>query len=96
MATQFSKEKAFKAVQIFGDSEMLIKALNSADNFNNFALNILLQRIQIILKEFDMADSFHILPDLNNLADAPANKACLLPQGFLSINGATNYFHPIP
>ena len=96
MATQFSKEKGYKSIQIFGDSEMLIKTLNSVDIFNNYALNIILQRIRIILKEFEMDESFHILQDLNNLVDALANKACLLQQGFLSINGATSYFHPIP
>ena len=61
MATQFAKEKGFKSVQIFGDSEMLIKDLNSDDNFNSFALDNILQRIRIIMKEFDMDESFHIL-----------------------------------
>ena len=75
---------------------MLIKAFNSVDSFNNYALNKSLQRIQNILKEFDTTASFHILWDLNNLVDALANKACLLPQGFLSINGESSYFHPIP
>ena len=96
MVTQIAKEKGYKSIQIFGDSEMLIKVLNSVDSFNNSALNIILKRIRIILKEFEMVESFHILRDLNNLADALANKACLLLQGFLSINGATSYFHPIP
>ena len=50
MATQLAKEKGFKSVLIFGDSEMLIKTLNSADSFNNYALNIILQRIRTILK----------------------------------------------
>lgn len=75
---------------------MLIKALNSADNLNNSTLNLILQRIRIILKGFDKSDSFHILRDLNNLADSLANKACLMPQGFLSINGEPSYFHHIP
>ena len=61
MATRFAKEKCFKSVQIFGDSEMLIKTLNSTKSFNNSSLNIILQRIRIILKEFDMVQSFHIL-----------------------------------
>ena len=87
MATQIAKEKGYKSVQIFGDSEMLIKVLNSVDNFNNSALNIIMKRIRIILKEFEMVESFHILWDLNNLADVLANKACLLPQGSLCING---------
>ena len=96
MAIQLVKEKGFKSVQIFGDYEMWIKALNSADNLNNYPLNIILQRIRIILKYFDKSDSFHILQDQNNLADALPNKACLMPQGFLSINAEPNYFHPIP
>ena len=95
-ASQISKEKGFKSLQIFSDSEMLIKALNSTDYFNNSALNNSLQRIQNVLKEFDMVISFHILWDLNNLADVLANKACLLPQGFLSINNEASFFHPIP
>ena len=96
MVSQIAKEKGFKSLQIFGNSEMLIKALNSDDYFNNYALNKYLQRIQNVLKEFDMVVSFHILRDLNNLTDDLANKACLLPQGFLIINDESNYFHPIP
>ena len=50
MASQFAKEKGYKSIQIFGNSEMLIKALNSADSLNNSSLNKSLQRIQNILK----------------------------------------------
>ena len=39
MACQISKEKGYKSIQIFGDSKLLIKALNSAELFNNSALN---------------------------------------------------------
>ena len=31
MAIQVAKEKGFKSIQVFGNSEMLIKALNSGD-----------------------------------------------------------------
>ena len=96
MAIQVAKENGFKSIQVFDDSEMLIKALNSDDCFNNSALNNSLQRIQNLLKEFYLVASFHVLRKLNNLAYALANKACLLPQGFLSINGEANYLHPIP
>ena len=96
MASQLAKEKGYKSIQIFGDSELLIKALNSADYFNNSALNKSLQRFHNILKEFDPVVSFHILWDLNNFADALANKACLLSEGILSINRESSYFHPIP
>ena len=83
-------------MQIFGDSKILIKALNSTDRINNSALNIILQRTKILLKGLDKANSFDILRDHNHLANDLANKACLLPQGFLSINGEDSYFHPIP
>ena len=87
LASHLVKEKGYKSVQIYGDSEMLIKALNSSNNLNNSALNSILQRIRIILKFFDKSDSFHILWGLNKSAYALENQACLLPQGFLSING---------
>ena len=96
MVIQVAKENAFKSIQVFDDSEMLIKALNSCDCFNNSSLNNSLQRIQNLLKEFDLVASFHILRKLNNLADALTNKSCLLPQGFLGINGKASYLHPIP
>ena len=40
-------EKGYKSVQIFGESEILIKALNSAERLNNSTLNIILQRTMI-------------------------------------------------
>ena len=95
-AIQLAKNKGYKSVQIFGDFEILIKALNSSDSLKNFAMIVTLQRIEIILKAFDKADSYHILWRLNTFVDGLANQACHLPQGFLSINGEPNYFYPIP
>ena len=43
-------KKGYKSMQIFGDSKILIKALNLADRINNSALNIILQRSMILLK----------------------------------------------
>ena len=95
-AIQLAKNKGYKSVQIFGDFEILIKDLNSFHSLKNSALIVTLQRIKIILKAFDKVDSFHILRGLNIYADALENQACLLPQGFLSINGESSYFNPIP
>ena len=96
MAIQLVKKNGFLLVQIYGNSEILIKALNSSDNPSNFALKIILQRIRDISECFVKFDSFHILRELNNSADVLANKACLLPQGFLSINEEPRHFHSIP
>ena len=73
MVIQVAKENVFKSIQVFDDSEMLIKALNSCDCFNNSSLNKSLQRIRHLLKEFVSVVSFHILRKLNNFVDALAN-----------------------
>ena len=96
MAIHLAKDHGFKYIHIFGDFEMLITILNSDHCFHNFALNNSLQRIHNLLKEMDSVISFHIPRNLNNLADVLPNKACLLPQGFLSINGGPNSLEPIP
>ena len=81
-ASQLAKNKGYKSVQIFGDSEILIKALNSSDSLNFFALIVTLQRIKRVLNFFDKADSYHILRGLNSSADDLANQACHLSQRF--------------
>ena len=95
LATQLAKDKGYKFVQIYGDFEILIKALNSSNGLKNSALIVILQRIKRVLKVFDKSGSFHILKGLNNSSDALANQACLLPQGSLNINGEPSYFNPI-
>ena len=95
-ACQIAKETRYKSIQIFGDSWLLIKLLNSEDHFNNPSLNKILQRIRNILNAFEKVTSFHILRELNNQVDSLANKACLLLQGNLCINGDSTTFHPLP
>ena len=61
MAIQLVKGKGFKSIKIFGDSEMLVKTLNTTVTFNNSLLNVILQRIKTTLKDFDSVESYHIL-----------------------------------
>ena len=96
MVCQIAKETRYKSIQFFGDSWLLIKLLNSEDHFNNPSLNKTLQRIQNILKAFERVTSFHILRELDKHADSLENKACLLLQGSLSINGDSITFHLLP
>ena len=44
-ACQLAKEVGFKSIQVFGDTELLIKMLNSNDLFNNSTLKLIPQRI---------------------------------------------------
>ena len=95
-ACQLGKEAGFMSIQVYGDSELLIKRLNSDGLFNNPALNLILQRTRNLMKEFENAEFFHILRELNGRADSLVNKGCLLAQGHLSLNGEFNVFQSIP
>ena len=95
-ACQIAKEFGFKSIQIFDDSELLIKTLNSAHQFYNPVLNNILQRVRHLFKDFGRFQSFHILLELNNSGDEMENKACLLAQGHLSMNGKSSCYHAIP
>ena len=75
---QIVKDIGYKTIHIFVDSELLIKVLNSEDHLSNPSLDRSLQRIQNILKAFDMVVAYHILWELNKQADYMANKACLM------------------
>ena len=96
MACQIEKDKGHQSLKIYDDSKMLIKVLNSANQLNNYALNQILLRIQTILRKFKGVESFHIIRDVNSLANNLENKACLLTQGTLCITGESSHFHPIP
>ena len=84
------------SIQAYGDSELLIKSLNSDGLFNNPALNLILQRICKVMKEFEKAEFFHILRELNGRADSLVSKGYLLSQGQLSLNGNSSIFQQIP
>ena len=94
-ACQLAKEAGFMSIQVYGDSGLLIKRLNLDGLFNNPALNLILQRIQNFKKEFEKAEFFHILQELNGRADSLASKGFLLAQGQLSHNGEFSKFQPI-
>ena len=95
-ACQLAKEVGFKCIQVFGDTELFIKMLNSNGLFNNSTLKLILQRIRNSMKDFKLVDSFHILIDFNGKADSLPSKSCLLAQGHLTLNGEIDIFQPIP
>ena len=95
-ACHIAKELGFKSIQIFGDLELLIKTLNSANHFYNSDLNNILQRVRNPFKYFERVQYFHILRELNNSEDNLANKSFQLAQGHLSINGKSSCYHSIP
>jgi hypothetical protein len=87
---------AYKEIQVFGDSEILIKILNSNDHFNNPAINKTLQRLRQVLQDFSSSLFFHILRGSNKEADAKVNMGCLLPLGAFNKNDEAPLWIPIP
>ena len=72
-ACQLAKAVGHNNIQIFGDLEIIIKVLNSATNFNNLSVNVTMQRLHFILIDCVFVTSYHILRDLNKLAEYKAN-----------------------
>ena len=95
-ACQLAKAAWHNNIQIFEDSEIIIKVLNSATKFNNLSLNVTMQRMHFILIDFVSVSSYHILRNLNKLAYYKANQGFLLPLGMLSLNEGPSSMHPIP
>jgi ribonuclease HI len=93
---QIARENGIKEIQIFGDSEILIKILNTNDHFNNPVINKTLQRLRQVLQDFSSSRFFHILRGSNKEADAKANMGCLMPLGALRKNDETPLWTPIP
>ena len=95
-ACQLAKAVGHNNIQIFGDSEIIIKVLNSNTKFNNLGLNVTMQRLHYILIDCASVTSYHILRDLNKLPNFKANPGCLLPPGMLSLNDGPCSMNPIP
>ena len=95
-ACHLAKNFGLKDIQIFEDSEVLIKLLNFESQFNNPSLDNILQRIRNFLKDFEKVSSFHILRELNKQSDYLANKARLLPLGSFSFNEEPCIMKPLP
>jgi ribonuclease HI len=95
-ACQLAHGNDEKDIQVFGDSEILIKILNTDDYFNNPVLNKTLQRLRKVTQNFTSISFYHILRSLNKEADERENRGCLLAQGELSKNDEEPVWYPIP
>lgn len=91
-ACQIAKDRGDKEFQAFGDSEILIKNLNTGKLFNNASLNKTLNRLKRVLLNFDSFKFLHILRSLNSEADLMANKRCTLGKGQLLINDESSFY----
>ena len=68
------KEKGLEEATVFGDSRLIIQALNGASQSRNLRLDRLVKRIKSLSKTFRRLELFHILHELNDLADQEADR----------------------
>eukprot|EP00253_Pinus_taeda_P005951 PITA_05951 len=90
-ACHIAREKSAKDIQVFGDSEILIKKLIREEYFNNVGLNKILDRLKTVLQNFDSCKFYHILRNSNKEADRMANLGSTLNKGILNVNGEILY-----
>jgi ribonuclease HI len=95
-ACQLARKRNPKEIVVFGDSELLIKALRKNKRFNDPALNKQMTRVIRLLKEIPSVQIFHILRELNSEADSLANIGCNLEKSMISINSGEPIMVAIP
>ena len=78
--------KKVDEVMVFGDSRIIIQAMNGGRKADNIRIDRLTRRIRSIIKLFRNVSFYHILRDLNGLADNAANKAIDVELNGLMVN----------
>lgn len=95
-ACHLARGKESKEIAVFGDSELLIKALRNNKGLNDPVLNKQILRVSRLLKEFPSVQIFHILRELNSEADSLANIGCNLEKGMISTKSGEAILVAIP
>lgn len=81
------RKRGIKDICLLGDSLFVIYLLRTNSFPRDNGLNLLIRRIKGIMSSFPALQPFHILRSLNEEVDQMANKACLLEEGIIDING---------
>ena len=79
--------KRITKLSVFGDSKMLIQALNWKKRPNHLRLTQIYHKIRHLSKKFHSISFYHVLRALNSLADKAANQGTLLGRGVLVVDG---------
>ena len=77
-------------VMVFGDSRLIIQALNGGRRGKNDRTANLLNRIRSKAKMFRKVNFFHVLRELNVLADLAANKSIDVGLNELIVNSVVS------
>ena len=69
------QKKGVEEVMVIGDSRLIIQALNGGRRGENERTERIINRIKSMAKRFRKIEFFHVLKELNRLADTAANKS---------------------
>ena len=84
------QKKGVDGVMVFGDSRVIIQALNGGRRGKNERTARLINRIKSNVKLFRRIIFFHILRELNTMADLAANKSIAVGLNDLIVNSIVN------
>ena len=84
------KKKGVDEVMVFGDSKLIIHALNGGSQGKNERIARLINRIRSKAKMFRRLIFFHILRELNAMADLAANKSIAVGHNELIVNSVVS------
>ena len=80
------KNKGVEEVMVFGDSRLIIQELNGGSRSKKERIARLIRRIRYKANLFRKIKFFHILRNLNVLADSAANKSIAIGLNELNVN----------
>ena len=82
-------------ITIFGDSRLIVKALHTNKGPMDINLGQTYRKALLLLTHFNTHKAYHVLRNLNNLADAEANRGTSLTKSQLIVNAEiSNYWIP--
>ena len=76
---------------ILGDSRLIVKALHTKKEPMDIKLAQMHRKVLLLLLQFRNYKVYHVLRNLNSIADAEANRGTLLSKNQLMVNGETSY-----
>ena len=77
-------------VMVFGDSRIIIQELNGGSRSKNERIVRLIKRIRSKANTFRKIQFFHVLRNLNGLADSAANKSIAIGLNELNVNSVVS------
>ena len=84
------QKKGVDEVMVFGDSRLIIQALNGGRRGKNERIERMTNRIRSVVKMFRKIEFFHILRELNVLADIAAKKSIAVGLNDLIVNSVVS------